>query len=222
MPLNYGAAGDATPVPERESIAEKGKCMTRDFLQEMGWEKDVIDKVMAEHGKGVEAAKKQLADAQQERDALTLERDALRKQLNENEKEIQSYKEMDIDGVKAAASSWEEKHKTDTEALNQQIAALKYEHAVAGAVQDVKFSSESARKAFVSDLTAKGLPLEDGKLMGLADFVKGYKESDPGAFVDENAAPKPVFAGPAPGIKTGVGADVALRAAFGLPTTEKE
>ena len=53
----------------------------------------------------------------------------------------------------------------------------------------MKFSSESAKKAFLSDLKAKKLPLQEGKLLGFDDYLKSYKESDPGAFAPEKAAP---------------------------------
>ena len=34
-------------------------------------------------------------------------------------------------------------------------------------------------KNLLPDLTAKKLPLQEGKLLGLDDYVKGYRESDP-------------------------------------------
>lgn len=51
------------------------------------------------------------------------------------------------------------------------------------------FSSNGARKAFVADLTEKGLKLENGKLLGLDDFVTEYKTNDPGAFAPETPPP---------------------------------
>ena len=79
----------------------------------------------------------------------------------------------------------------------------------------LKFSSASAKKAFLSDLTAKKLTLEDGKLLGFEDYVKTYKEQDPGAFAPEGAPPR-VVAGTSGG--TG-GKDTlsAIAKAMGIP-----
>ncbi len=61
------------------------------------------------------------------------------------------------------------------------------------AVSGLKFSSESAKKTFVADLTEKKLTLQDGKLLGLEDFTKAYQEADPGAFVPEDDDHTPIF-----------------------------
>ena len=58
--------------------------------------------------------------------------------------------------------------------------------------------------------------MQEGKLLGLGDFVKSYKESDPGAFASEEDGKMPVFSRGTSG-GTGTNADASLRAAFGLP-----
>lgn len=127
--------------------------------------------------------------------AVETERDTLKTQLGEANKTIEGFKAMDIEGVKRAAGEWETKYNTDTQALKDQLAATQYGFAVKEAVANLKFSSESAKKAFVADLTAKKLPLQDGKLLGLEDFAKTYKENDPNAFAPEGGVPKIVFGG---------------------------
>lgn len=144
-----------------------------------------IEAIMAEYGRSKTAADNTIA-------TLTAERDGLRQQLENAEKEIKSYKDMDIEGIKAAAASWEQKYTADTEALKQELADANYGFAVKEAAGSLKFSSESAKKAFVADLTAKKLPLQEGKLLGLADFVESYKEGDSAAFV-ETEERQPVF-----------------------------
>lgn len=39
----------------------------------------------------------------------------------------------------------------------------------------------------MSDLDAAKLPLQDEKLLGFEDFVKQYREADPGAFAPDQA-----------------------------------
>lgn len=186
--------------------------MKREFLEGLDLgegvklSKSAVDAIMAEHGKTVTT--------------LTTERDGLKTQLDTANATIQSYKDMDIEGVKQSVKDWETKYDTDTKALKEQLEAVKYGHAVEKAVSGLSFTSESAKKAFISDLTAKQLKLEDGKLLGLEDFTKTYREADPGAFTPEDDGKTPVFTKGGTGGNP-MGGNDALRAAFGLSTDKK-
>ena len=174
---------------------------------------DQIDQIMNLHSADVGAHKQSVT-------ALTTERDQLKTQLAEANKQIQSYKDMDIEAVKKSAADWEAKHAADTKALQDKLDAATYGFGVERAVAGLKFSSTAAKNQFVSDLTAKKLPLQEGKLLGLDDYVKSYKEQDPGAFVPENDDKTPVAVKGGGGGPT-LGSDAALRAAFGLPAEKK-
>lgn len=188
--------------------------MKRDYLKNLDigggahLSDDLIEQIMAEDGK----AKSEL---QNTINTLTAERDGLKTQLSDANTAIQSYKDMDIDGIKKAAADWETKYNSDTKALKDQLEGVKYGYAVDNAVSGIKFTSDSARKAFVSDLTAKGLKLQDGKLLGLDDFTKTYRENDPGAFASDDPTPT-ITVGGGQKTQTGPVSDAALRAAFGL------
>ena len=162
--------------------------MKRDFLENLDLgegvklPKEAIEAIMAEHGKTVQAKENAIT-------TLTTERDGLQTQLTEANTTIQSYKDVDVDGIKAKVGEWETKYNTDTQALKDQLAATEYGFAVREATAGISFSSESAKKAFLADLTDKNLPLQEGKLLGLEDFTNAYKEADPGAFVSEQTPP---------------------------------
>ncbi len=130
--------------------------------------KEALDAIMELNGKDIEAAKAGVT-------ALTTERDGLQAQLTEANATIQSYKDMDIEGIKQSAADWETKYNTDTQKLKDDLAAVQYGHAVEAAVADLKFSSGAARKQFVAELKNKQLKLEEGKLLGLDDFTKTYQ-----------------------------------------------
>ena len=170
--------------------------------------KSAIDAIMDENGKDITA--------------LTTERDGLQTQLDTARAEIKSYKDMDIDGIKSKAGEWEAKYNQDTKTLQDQLAEAKYGFAVKEATARIRFSSESARRAFVAELTDKKLPLQEGKLLGLEDFTKTYRESDPGAFVPEDDDKTPVAIRGGGGGGPTLGAGAALRAAFGLPDNTKK
>ncbi len=145
--------------------------MKRDFLKNLDLGNgahltdDLIDQIMAEAGKTK-------TEMQNTITSLTTERDGLQAQLSDANATIQSYKDMDIDGIKQSAADWETKYNTDTQALKDQLESTKYGYAVENAVDSLKFTSESAKKAFLAELTAKKLPIQEGKLLGLEDFTK--------------------------------------------------
>ena len=114
--------------------------MKKEFLTELLPDTDaaVIDQIMAEYEKSVEAQKNAVA-------SLTTERDGLKAQLAEAGNEIKSYKDMDIEGIKKKAAEWETKYNTDTEALKTQLSEAQYGFAVKDSV--------SAMRLFESKLT---------------------------------------------------------------------
>lgn len=80
----------------------------------------------------------------------------------------------------------------------KQLAEQAYDFAIKENSSKLKFSSNSAKKAFMSDLKAKKLSMENGKILGFDDFVNAYKEQDAGAFITESTdikkdEPKPSF-----------------------------
>lgn len=145
--------------------------MKRDFLKNLDLgngahlSDDLVEQIMAEDGKAK-------TEMQNTITSLTTERDGLKTQLSDANAAIQSYKDMDIEGIKQSAADWETKYNTDTQALKDQLKGVQYAHAVENAVGGMRFTSESAKKAFVADLTAKQLPIQEGKLLGLDDFTK--------------------------------------------------
>lgn len=185
--------------------------MTREELEKLGLSSEQIDGVMKLKSSSIsneEELKKQIA-------TLTTEKDSLTKQIENANKEIQSYKDMDIDSIKKSAEDWKSKYEADTKELNEKLQKQTYDYKIKEAVQDVKFSSKSAKQAFINALSQKELKLEDGKLLGFEDYLKSYKETDPEAFKQEET-----------GVRSDTGdnhnnsADKtdALRAAMGLET----
>ncbi len=121
----------------------------------------------------------------------------------------------DIEKHKAAAQRWEEKYGEDTAALKAQLGDARYAHAADSAVSGLRFSSESAKKAFCAELKAASLAVENDALCGFDDFVNSYREKDPAAFAGD-AGKTPVFVRPSGGTPIHNGPRAALRAAFGL------
>lgn len=98
--------------------------MKRDFLEGLGLEKDVIDQIMAENGKDIEAEKAKMTTKDE-----TIK--TLQEQVSTANQEIQSYKDMNVDEIKQSVETWKAKAKEHEKAL----ADLKNETALKDAVR---------------------------------------------------------------------------------------
>lgn len=130
-----------------------------------------------------------------------------KKLLEDANTTIQSYKDMDIDGIKKSASDWEEKYNTDTKALQDKLESQATEFAAEKYMGQFQFTSPLVAKAAMAEFMAQGFKRsEDGTFLGADDFMTKMKESNPGAFVVEApvtdpeppAPPKPTFTPPNP------------------------
>lgn len=146
--------------------------MKREDLKEFNLSDEQVQKIMDLHGDDLERQKQSIT-------TLTAERDAARTQLADANKKLEGY---DPD--------WKQKAADAEQKAAAQVSDLKADYAAENAAAGLKFSSASAKKAFLADLKAKGLTLQDdGTLLGFDDFVKAYKKTDPGAFAQEGGYP---------------------------------
>lgn len=145
--------------------------MKTEELKALGLNDDQVQKVFAMNGTEMNNLKQQIT-------TLTAERDTARNNLSDANKKLEGYD-----------PEWRTKAEKAENDAKAQVEELQHDFAAQTAAAGVKFSSESAKKAFLGDLKAKKLPLQDGKLLGFDDYLKNYKETDPGAFAPEKAAP---------------------------------
>lgn len=173
--------------------------MKTEDLKALGLNDDQVQKVFAMNGTEMNDLKQQVA-------TLTTERDTARTNLGEANKKLEGYD-----------PEWRSKAEKAENDAKAQVAELQHDFAAQNAVSGVKFSSESAKKAFLSDLKAKNLPVQEGKLLGFDDYLANYKKTDPGAFAPDGGIPR-MSAGTSgqPATQTAhEQANAALRAAFG-------
>ena len=122
---------------------------------------------------------------------LKTEADGYNKQLTEANTTIESYKEMDIEGIKKSADEWKQKYETDTAALNQQIETQKRTFAAEKYLDGQKIKSPLARKSILSDFMAQNLEFKDGTFVGAEDYMKKMKEQYPDDFESEQKEEPP-------------------------------
>lgn len=111
--------------------------------------------------------------------------DGLEGQLKDANATIESYKGMDIDGIKKSADEWKTKYETETANLQEQMKQQTYDYEAERYLSKYKFSSELAKKAALAEFREKKFQLQDGSFLGADDFMKQMKEANPTAFVNE-------------------------------------
>lgn len=109
-------------------------------------------------------------------------KDSLETRINELNDTINGYKKIDVDGLKNEVNAWKEKYenvdKEYTKKINKQI--------LTNAFMGYKFSSKTARNGiFAEALNSDKIKFENESVIGLDDFIKGMKETDPEAFILE-------------------------------------
>ncbi len=172
--------------------------MKTEELKALGLNDEQVQKVFAMHGEDVNREKQAAAEAKAQ---LT----AAQSQLQEANKKLEGYDH-----------EWKQKAEQAKAAADEQVQAVQRSFALKEQAAGLKFTSESAKRAFMADLEAKKLPIQDGKVLGFDDFAKSYRESDPGAFLPDEKPPR--FSGTATGPAASTKKDqanAAIRAAFG-------
>lgn len=147
-------------------------------------------------------------------------------QYNTAKDALSKFDGVDVDALRKQVQDAQDALTKAENDAKAQLAARDYADAVKAQVDSLSFSSNAARKSFIADLTAKNLPLENGKLLGFDDYVAAYKESDAGAIVDPKAAGKaakftdPMNGGHSFQSPKDSEMEAKMRAAMGLKTKE--
>lgn len=187
--------------------------MKRDWLKglkitiegkEVNLPDEVIESIMKENGTDVENTKTKL-NGQIEK--LQTQLTAKDEQLTNVNSEIEKFKGMNIEEIqkqvetlKTQNADFATKSKADNEAWEKKLADQARDFKLNEVVNTLKFPNELTKKAFMSELKEKNLPLEGEKFLGFDDYVKEVGEKNPGIFVVEQAPtqekPLPEFTTP--------------------------
>lgn len=161
--------------------------MKRKFLEDLGLDKDAIDKVMAENGADIEAAKADYDALKQERDSLAAqvaERDGqletLRKSAGENEALTKQIADLQAENL-AARQQYESDMKE-----------LKLSTAIKLALGDTAQDAELVAGLFDK---SKLILSEDGKVTGLEEQLKSLKKEKAFLFKEEKAPQQQIRGG---------------------------
>ena len=182
--------------------------MNKEDLKKLGIEdEDLIQKVLIEHGKGIEKFKSDLAAKQQELDGVA-------SQLTEASKQIESFKGMDIEGVKKSADDWKAKAEQAAHDAQSQVSKLKFDHALESALTSAKAKNPVTVRALLKETDLK--LAEDGSIVGLTEQLERVKTENDYLFESEEANPQIVTGGNKNSITSDAVLEAARKAA-GLP-----
>lgn len=132
-------------------------------------------------------------------DAKITELAGVQQQLTEANATIQSYKDMDIEGIKQSAANWETKYNADTAALQQKLAEQETEFAAKTYLGGFKYANDLVRDQIFAQFMAKKFTRDGEKFLGADDFMKEMQTKYPTAFVAETPPADPPADPPKPG-----------------------
>ena len=136
---------------------------------------------------------------------------ALKTQLDDANKTIQSFKDMDIESIQKSADEWKQK----AEALEQAQKERDYSDKLDRFVASQNMKNDIYAAHLKGQLKDAGLKFDkEGTLFGGEDIVRKLKTSCPDAFADDK--PKPEFTASTPGNTVKSPDDDAIRRIMGL------
>ena len=144
--------------------------MERKFLEDLGLEKDAIDKIMAENGKDIEAEKAKITA---ETEKLTKANETI-KALQET---VKKFDGVDVEKLKKDLADAETKYNTE-------LSAIKLNNALEMALIKGKAKNTKAVKAL---LDTESIKLDGDKLLGLEEQLAKLKTDNSYLFEEEKA-----------------------------------
>lgn len=152
--------------------------MKTEELKAQGLTEEQISFVMAENGKD-------LKKLQKENDNLTADRDTWKEKAEAAETTLKGFEGVDLETMQKELADWKQKATEAEKNAQAQLYERDFNDALKAELENVKFSSEAAKRAIMAEIKESGLKLKDGRILGLNDLISQMKEKDASAFVDE-------------------------------------
>lgn len=144
--------------------------------------------------------------AKEKFDAKVTELEGVQTQLKDANTTIQSYKDMDVDGIKQSVKDWETKYNTDTAALQQKLTEQELDFAARTYLNGFKYANDLVKDQIYTKFMEKKFSRENGKFLGADDFMAEMKKQYPSAFVEDAPPATPPANDPANGQNQPAGA----------------
>jgi len=119
----------ATLVKKRNELKGEYR-MDRKFLEDLGLEKEVIDKIMEENGKDIEKEKKGVDKLKSDNAVLTSEKERLEGQLQEANGTIEELSKIDAEKLQEEVQTYKKKFEESEREKEAEIKKITLEHEI--------------------------------------------------------------------------------------------
>lgn len=165
--------------------------MKRKFLEDLGLEADVVEKIMIESGKDTTALKAKV-------DELTEQINVKDTTISEKNNKIAELEKVDVEAIKNA------EYERGKQEGSKEIEVFKKQNALDKALQGYKAKDTS--------ILSKMLDMEKVKFNDKYEIVEGLEEQitplkESHDYLFENDNPLPIFSGPTPGAQSKISGD---------------
>lgn len=188
--------------------------MKREFLRELGIDKETEDKIMAEQGRDIQAEKENTAKVQRDLEDLTKQLETYKAKAADLEKAAGDHAgvKKELDDLKAKIA--EEKAAAEKKAADEQLTAT----IRAAFPQDRKFVNDYTEQALISQIKGE-LSKKENAGKGVSEIFAALTKDKDGIFANPNPiTPLPPMGDP--GEPEGSN-EAAMRRIFGLEHKEK-
>ena len=160
--------------------------MKREFLQnfkvgDQPLPKEIIDAIMAENGRDIEAAKAPFADYE-----------TIKGQLSTAQETIKGFESQDIEGVRKSAKEWEDKYNQALADHKQQMDDLAFDGILKDAILAAKGKSDKAIRALLDVDTLKA---SKNQAADIKTALEALQKDSGYLFGDDKGAPPPYAGG---------------------------
>lgn len=152
--------------------------MNREFLESLELDKTVIDSIMKEHGKTIQAVKTDHAEKETTIETLKAQLEERNGDLEELRKNINNDNEL-----KEQLETMSEKYENETSELQNKLA---HQRKMAEIRLGITKAGARNEKAVLALLDAEQVQVDDSGVNGLKEQIESLQESDPYLFQSEN------------------------------------
>ena len=146
--------------------------MERKFLEELGLDKEAIDKIMAQHGKDIEAHKSTAENA-------TKDRDTYKGQLEDVSKKLKTFDGVDVEALRDEIETLKKDMATKEADFQSQLADRDFQALLATGIAEAKGKNP---KAITALLDIDALKASKNQKEDAAAALRALAESDPYLF----------------------------------------
>lgn len=159
--------------------------MKRKFLEDLGLEKDTIDKILDENSTDIGKAKGEVSSLDEKLKNTEAELEKVKVLVTERDSQLETLKKNtgDAEALKGEITKLQEENKSKDEAHAKELKTLKIDSAVNAALSGAKALNAKAVKALL-ELDYDTAELDDtGSIKGLADKIKSLQSAEDSKFL---------------------------------------